>query len=98
MAFAESQIKIILFSAKRRSSGLPFEFFCVFAGFQRSSYCVKTVEVRHIIINFLDTQLRENLSVFPWHQNYGFCTDSEMKITLFSLKRLSSRLPIEFFR
>ena len=31
------------------------------------------------IIHFVDTQFRENLSVFPWHQNYGFCRDREMK-------------------
>ena len=79
-------MKIILFSPKGGSSRLPIEFFCVTAGFQRSSYCVKTVEVRHIIIIFVDTQFRENLSVFPWQQNYGFCRDSEMKIILFSPK------------
>ena len=93
----DGEMKIILFSPKRRSSGLPTEFFCVTAGFQRSSYCVKTVELRHIIINFVDTQFRENLSVFPWHQHFGFCRDREMKIILFSPKRRSSGLPIEFF-
>ena len=93
----DREMKIILFSPKRQSSGIPIEFFCVTAGFQRSSYCVKTVEVRHIMINFVDTQFRENLSVFPWHQNYGFCRDREMKIILFSPKRQSSGLPIEFF-
>ena len=90
------EMKIILFSPKRRSSGLPIEFFCVTAGFQRSSYCVKTVEVRHIMINFVDIQFRENPSVFPWHQNYGFSRDREMKIILFSPKRRSSGLLIEF--
>ena len=68
-----------------------------FPGFQRSSLCVKTVEVHHIIINFVDTQFRESLSVFPWDQNYGFCRDREMKIILFSPKRQSSGRSIEFF-
>ena len=49
------------------------------------------------IIHFVDTQFRENLSVFPWHQNYGFCRDREMKSFYFSPKWRSSGLPIEFF-
>ena len=93
----DREMKIILFPPKRRSSGLPIEFFCVTAGFQGSSYFVKTVEVRHIILNFVDTQFRENISVFLWHQNYGFCRNREMKIILFYPKRRSSGLPIEFF-
>ena len=93
-------MKSFYFSPKWRSSGLPIEFFCVTAGFQRSSYCVKTVEVRlefFYIIHFVDTQSRETLSVFPWHQNYGFCWDREMKSFCFSPKWRSSGLPIEFF-
>ena len=42
----DREMKIISFSPKRRSSGRPIEFFCVTAGFQRSSYCVKPMEVR----------------------------------------------------
>ena len=95
------EMKSFYFSPKWRSSGLPIEFFCVTAGFQRSSYCVKTVEVRLAfcfnIKHFVDTQFRENLSVFPWHQNYGFCRDREMKSFYFSPKWRSSGLPIEFF-
>ena len=49
------------------------------------------------IIHFVDTQFRENLSVFPWHQNYGFCRDREMKSFYFSPKWRSSGLPNEFF-
>ena len=87
----DREMKSFYFSPKWRSSGLPIEFFCVTAGFQRSSYCVKTVEVRLAIcfniIHFVDTQFRENLSVFPWHQNYGFCRYREMtffsKMTVF---------------
>ena len=94
-------MKSFYFSPKWRSSGLPIEFFFVTAGFQRSSYCVKTVEVRLAfcfnIIHFVDTQFRENLSVFPWHQNYGFCRCREMTSFYFSPKWRSSRLPIEFF-
>ena len=95
------EMKSFYFSPKWRSSGLPIEFFCVTAGFQRSSYCVKTVEVRLAfcfnIKHFVDTQFRENLSVFPWHQNYGFCRDREVKSIYFSPKWRSSGLPIEFF-
>ena len=94
-------MKSSYFSPKWRSSRIPIEFFCVTAGFQRSSYCVKTVEVRLAfcfnIIHFVDTQFRENLSVFPWHQNYGFCRDRKMKSFYFSPKWRSSGLPIEFF-
>ena len=94
-------MKSFYFSPKWRSSGLRIEFFCVTAGFQRSSYCVKTAEVRLAfcfnIIHFVDTQFRENLSVFLWHQNYGFCRDREMKSFYFSPKWRSSGLPIEFF-
>ena len=97
----DREMKSFYFSPKWRSSGLPIEFFCVTAGFQRSSYCVKTVEVRLAfcfnIIHFVDTQFRENLSVFPWHQNYGFCRDREMKSFYFSPKWRSSELPIECF-
>ena len=49
------------------------------------------------IIHFVDTQFREYLSVFLWHQNYGFCRDREMKSFYFSPKWRSSGLPIEFF-
>ena len=94
-------MKSFYFSPKWRSSGLPIEFFCVTAGFQRFSYCVKTVEVRLAfcfnIKHFVDTQFRENLSVFPWHQNYGFCRYREVKSIYFSPKWRSSGLPIEFF-
>ena len=94
-------MKSFYFSPKWRSSGLPIEFFHVTAGFQHSSYCLKTVEVRLAfcfnIKHFIDTQFRENLSVFPWHQNYGFCRDREMKSFYFSPKWLSSGLPIECF-
>ena len=98
---SDREMKSFYFSPKWRSSGLPIEFFCLTAGFQRSSYCVKTMEVRRAfcfnIIHFVDTQFRENLSVFPWHQNYGFCWDREMKSFCFSPKWRSSGLPIEFF-
>ena len=50
-----------------------------------------------LIINFVDSQFRGNLSVFAWHQNYGFFRDREMKIILLSPKRRSSGLPDEFF-
>ena len=94
------EMKSFYFSPKWRSSGLPIECFCVTAGFQRSSYCVKTMEVRLAfcfnIKHFVDTQYRENLSVFPWHQNYGFWRDREMKSFHFSPKWRSSELPIEF--
>ena len=97
----DREMKSFYFSPKWRSSGLPIEFFFVTAGFQRSSYCVKTVEVRLAfcfnIIHFVDTQFRENVSVFPWHQNYGFCRYREMTSFYFSPKWRSSRLPIEFF-
>ena len=97
----DREMKSFYFSPKWRSSGLPIEFFCVTAGFQRSSSCVKTVEVPLAfcfnIIHFVDTQFRENLSVFPWHENYGFCRDREMKSFYFSPKWRSSGLPIEFF-
>ena len=83
-----------------QNDGLP-GFFCVTAGFKRSSYFVKPVAVRlaffFYIIHFVDTQFRENLSVFLWHQNYGFCRDPEMKSFYFSPKWRSSVLPIEFF-
>ena len=88
------------FSPKWQSSGLPIEFFCVTAGFQRSSYCVKPVEVRlafFLYNTFCRYSVSRNLSVFPWHQNYGFCRDREMKSFYFSPKWLSSGLPIEFF-
>ena len=49
------------------------------------------------VIHFVDTQFRENISVFPWHKNYGFWKDREMKSFYFSPKWRSSRLPIEFF-
>ena len=95
------EMKSFYFSIKWRSSGLPIEFFCVTAGFQQSSSCVKTVEIRLAfcfhIIHFVDSQFGENLSVFPWHQNYGFCRDREMKSFYFSPKWRSSGLPIEFF-
>ena len=94
------EMKSFYFSPKWRSSGLPIEFFCVTAGFQRSSYCVKPVEVRlafFYIIHFVDIQFLENLSVFPLHQNYGFCRDREMKSFYFSPNWRSSGLPIEFF-
>ena len=42
----DREMKSFYFSPKWRSSGLPIEFFCVTEGFQRSSYCVKPVEVR----------------------------------------------------
>ena len=93
-------MKSFYFSRQWRFPWLPIEFFCVTAGFQRSSYCVKPVEVRlafFFLIHFVDTQLRENLSVFPWHQNYGFCRDREMKSFYFSPKWRSSWLRIEFF-
>ena len=95
------EMRSFYFSPKWPSSGLPIEFFCVTAGFQRSSYCVKTVEVRLAfcfnIKHFVDTQFRENLSVFLWHQNYGIYRDREMKSFYFSPKWRSSGLPIEFF-
>ena len=94
-------MKSFYFSPKWRSSGLPIEFFCVTAGFQLSSYCVKPVEVRLAfflnLTHFIDTEFRENLSVFAWHQNYSFCRDCEMKSFYFSPKWRSSGLPIEFF-
>ena len=97
----DREMKSFYFSPKWWSSGIPIEFFCLTAGFQKSSYCVKTVEVPLAfcfnIIHFVDTQFRENLSVFPWHQNYGFCRDREMKSFYFSPKWRSSGLPIEFF-
>ena len=97
----DREMKSFYFSPKWRSSGLPIEFFCVTAGFKRSSYFVKPVAVRlaffFYIIHFVDTQFRENLSVFPWHQNYGFSRDREMKSFYFSPKWRSSGLPIEFF-
>ena len=97
----DREMKSFYFSPKWRSSLLPIKFFCVTGGFQRSSYCVKTVEIRLAfcfnIIHFVDTQFRENLRVFPWHQNYGFCRDREMKTFYFSPKWLSSGLPYEFF-
>ena len=99
--YRDREMKSFYFSPKWRSSELPIEFFCLTAGFQRSSYCVKTVEVRLAfcfnIIHFVDTQFRKNLSVFCWHQNYGFCRDREMKSFYFSPKWRSSGLPIEFF-
>ena len=94
-------MKSFYFSPEWGSSGLNIEFFCVTAGFQLSSYCVKTVEVRLAfcfnIIHFVDSQFRENLSVFPWHKNYGFCRDREIKSFYFFPKWRSSGLPIEFF-
>ena len=99
--FRDREMKSFYFSPKWRSSGLPIDIFSVTAGFQRSSYCAKTVEVRLAfcfnIKHFVDTQFRENLSVFPWHQNYGFWRDREMKSFYFSPKWRSSGLPIEFF-
>ena len=54
------ELKIILISPKRRSSVRPIEFFSVTLGFQRSSYCVKTLKVRHwvyfLVINAAQTQ------------------------------------------
>ena len=97
----DRKMKSFYFSPKWRSSGLPIEFFHVTAGFQRSSYCLKAVEDRLAfcfnIKHFVDSQFRENISVFPWHQNYGFCRDREMKSFYFSPKWLSSGLPIQFF-
>ena len=46
---------------------------------------------------FCRYSVSRNLSVFPWHQNYGFCRDREMTSFYFSPKWRSSRLPIEFF-
>ena len=98
--FRDREMKSFYFSPKWRSAGLPIEFLCLTAGFQRSPYCVKTVEVRLAfcfnIIHFVDTQFRENLSVFPWHQNYGFSRDREMKSFYFSPNWQSPGLPIEF--
>ena len=88
------------FSPKWRSSGLPIEFFCATAGFRRSSYFVKPVEVRlafFLCNTFCRYSVSRNLSVFPWTQNYGFCRDREMKSSYFSPKWRSSGLPIEFF-
>ena len=96
----DREIKSFYFSPKWRSSGLPIVFFCVTEGFQRSSYCVKPVEVRlafFYAIHFVDTQFRDSLSVFPWHENYGFCRDREIKSFCFSPEWRSSGLPIEFF-
>ena len=88
--FGDREMKSFYFSPKSPSSGLPIEFFCLTAGFQRSSYCVKTVEVRLAfcfnIIHFVDTQFRENLSVFPLHQNYGFSSDRQNEIISFFSK------------
>ena len=99
--YRDREMKSFYFSPKWRSSELPIEFFCLIAGFQRFSYCVKTVEVCLAfcfnIIHFVDTQFRENLSVFPWHQNYDFCRYREMTSFYFSPKWRSSGLPIEFF-
>ena len=62
---------------------------------------MKPVEVRLAfcfnIIHFVDTQFRESFTVFPWHQNYGFCIDRKMKSFYFSPKSRSSGVPIEFF-
>ena len=92
--YRDREMKSFYFSPKWWSSGLPIKFFCVTAGFQRSSYCVKTVEDRLAfcfnIIHFVDIQFRENLSVFNWHQNYVFCRDREMKSFYFSPKWRSS--------
>ena len=97
----DREMKSFYFSPKWRSSELPIEFFCLTAGFQWSSYCVKTVDVRLAfcfnIIHFVDTEFRENLSVFPWLQNYGFCRYREMISFYFSPKWRSSGRPIEFF-
>ena len=59
--------------------------------------CLSPSSIFFDIIHFVDTQFRENLSVFPWHQNYGFCRDREMKSFYFSPKWRSSGLPIELF-
>ena len=84
------EMKSFYFSPKWRSSRLPIEFFSVTACFQRSSYCAKTVEVCLAfcfnIKHFVDTQFRENLSVFPLHQNYGFCSDRQNEIISFFSK------------
>ena len=96
----DREMKSFYFSPKWRSSGLPIEFFCITAGFQRSSYFVKTVELRVAFSlgnTFCRYSVSRNLSVFPWHQNYGFCKDREMKSFYFSPKWRSSGLPIEFF-
>ena len=86
----DREMKSFYFSPKWRSSGLPIEFFCLTPCFQRSSYWVKTVEVRLAfcfnIIHFVDTQFRENLSVFPWHQNLGLLQRSRNEIILFFSK------------
>ena len=96
----DREMKSFYFSPKWRSSGLPIELFCVTAGFQRSSYCVKPVEVRlafFLCNTFCRYSVSRNISVFPWHQNYGFCRYREMKSFYFSQKWRSSGLPIEFF-
>ena len=85
-----------------QNEGLPASYWiCVTAGFQRSAYCVNPWKsVWHflfLIIHFVDAQFCENLSVFPWHQNYFLCRDRETKSFYFSAKRRSSGLPIEFF-
>ena len=93
-------MKSFYFSPKWRSSRLPIEFFCATAGFRRSSYFVKPVEVRlafFLCNTFSRYSVSRNLSVFPWHQNYGFCRDREMKSSYFSPTWQSSGLPIEFF-
>ena len=46
---------------------------------------------------FCRYSVSRNLSVFPWHQNYGFYRVREMKSFYFSPKWRSSELPIEFF-
>ena len=96
----DREIKSFYFSPKWRSSGLPIEFFCVTAGFQRSSYCVKPVEVRlafFLCNTFCRYAVSRNISVFPSHQTYGFCRYREMKSFYFSPKSRTSGLPIEFF-
>ena len=96
----DREMKSFYFSPKWRSSGLPIEFFCVTvasSGLLIVRSPRKSVWHFFYIIHFVDTQFPENLSVFPWHQNYGFCRDREMKSFYFSPKWRSSGLPIEFF-
>ena len=100
MAFEEiAKWNHFIFLQNESLPGFLLNSFCLTAGFQRSSYCVKPVEIRlafFYVIHFVDTQFRENISVFPWHQNYAFWKGPEMKSFYFSPKWRSSGLPIDF--
>ena len=62
-------MKPFYFSPKWQSSGLPIEFFCVTAGFQRRG---SPSGIFFYVIHFVDTQFREILVCFIDTKIMGF--------------------------